>query len=286
MSSNWTDRIKNSEAQPPEKGWDRVAASLDDSFNGYKFPATLYNLEATPPPDIWNKIQFSLDEEIAPVIPIKKVTSFPSFLKYAVAASLIGLLAFGAIRYFKIGTDKIDVAVGSGITPSKSDTPVATDKSQPGTTLPVQIQNDSDENAPEQSRDTYAKLDIHGASFSSKLNRNLYRSPVQLANDYTGSVFQKNPELQYPHRAAVNDSPADNSSDRYLMFKNSQGQFVRISKKLTDLFCCVSGEEQDENCNDQMKKWREKIASSSFIPSPDNFMDILDLVNSLQDNRN
>jgi hypothetical protein len=61
---------------------------------------------------------------------------------------------------------------------------------------------------------------------------------------------------------------------------------VRISKKLSDLFCCVSGEEQDENCTNQLKQWREKIAASPFNPSPDNFMDILDLINSLQDNRN
>lgn len=287
MSSNWTDRIKNSEVNPPEKGWDEVAASLDESLNGYKFPVTLYNLEAEPPANTWNKIQNSLDGEQATVIPLKNSRTISSFLKYAVAASVIGLLAFGAMRYFKIGTDKIDVAIAPAINPSKTDSPAVNDKAQQNTATTVPVQNDTDENdALEQGKNMYAKLDMHSTSFSSKINRSLYRSPAQLASTYSETDFQKSPELQYPHRAAVNDSPSDNSSGRYLMFKNSQGQFIRISKKLTDLFCCVSGEEQDEDCNDQLKKWREKIATSSFIPSPDNFMDILDLVNSLEDNRN
>jgi hypothetical protein len=284
MSSSWTDRIKNFEADPPEKGWDKVAAALDESFNGYQFPVTLYNLEATPPADTWNRIQTSLDEGQAPVIPLKRQGSFTSFIKYAVAASVIGLLALGAIRFFNIGTDKINVAIAPAINPSKTDSPAVNDNSQPNSITTIQTRDDN--TTLEQNKNTYAKLDIHSNSFSSKINRSLYRSPVQLASSYSETGFQKSPELQYPHRAAVNDSPSDNSSGRYLMFKNSEGQFIRISKKLSDLFCCVSGEERDENCDDQLKKWREKIATSSFIPSPDNFMDILDLVSSLQDNRN
>jgi hypothetical protein len=287
MSSNWTDRIKNFEADPPEKGWDKIAASLDESFNGYQFPTALYNFEKAPPTDTWNKIQSSLDEGQAPVIPLKKKNSFSSLIKYAVAASIIGLLAFGAIRFFNIGTDNIDVAIAPGIRPSKTDSPAVNDKSQPNSITTIQPQDDTDDNsALEQNKNTYAKLDINSSNFSSKINKRLYRIPAQLASTYSEPGLRESPALQYPHRAAVNDSPSDNSSGRYLMFKNSEGQFIRISKKLSDLFCCVSGEERDENCDDQLKKWREKIATSSFIPSPDNFMDILDLVSSLQDNRN
>ena len=287
MSSNWTDRIKSAESNPPGNGWNKVAASLDDSFNGYKFPVTLYNIEAEPPTGTWNKIQASLDNKQAPVIPLGGRSTILSFIKYAVAASIIGLLAFGAIRFFNIGADNIDVAIAPGIKPSKTDTLAVNDNSQPNSITTTQAQDDTDDNtALEQSKNTYANLDMHSSRFSSKINRSLYRSPAELASTYSETGLQENPELQYPHRAAVNDSPSDNSSGRYLMFKNSEGQYIRISKKLSGLFCCVSGEERNENCDDQLKKWREKIATSSFIPSPDNFMDILDLVSSLQDNRN
>lgn len=69
------------------------------------------------------------------------------------------------------------------------------------------------------------------------------------------------------------------------MLMTPDGQFIRMSKKLGDLLCCVSGEEQDPDCIDQMKRWRQKIAISNLTPSPGNFMDILNLVKSLQENR-
>jgi hypothetical protein len=62
------------------------------------------------------------------------------------------------------------------------------------------------------------------------------------------------------------------------------GNIIRMSKKLKELICCVSGEEQDKDCIDQMKKWRERLANPSASHSSSNFMDILHLVNSMQEN--
>ena len=73
-------------------------------------------------------------------------------------------------------------------------------------------------------------------------------------------------------------------SDRYIMLMTPDGNIIRMSKKWSDLLCCVSGEEQDADCKNQLKKWQEKIATSSLAPSPGNFMDILGLVNSLNEN--
>jgi hypothetical protein len=57
-----------------------------------------------------------------------------------------------------------------------------------------------------------------------------------------------------------------------------------MSKKLTDMVCCVSGEDENDECKDQMKKWREKIICSPTCHSAGSFMDILGLVAALQDN--
>ena len=70
---------------------------------------------------------------------------------------------------------------------------------------------------------------------------------------------------------------------RYAMLMTPDGNFIRISKKLGDLVCCVSGEEQDDECTDQLKKWRKKIANAPVAPSPGNFMDILDMLHTLKD---
>ena len=57
------------------------------------------------------------------------------------------------------------------------------------------------------------------------------------------------------------------------------GGIVRMSKKWGDLVCCVSGQDSDENCKDQIKKWQEKLACAPVANG--NFMDILSLVNTL-----
>ena len=288
MNNSWTDRIKQFESPPPEKGFDPVAASLDDAFLGHEFPVKLYNLETEPPAGAWTKISESLPAVVTPVLPIRQNPVYSRVIRYALAACFLGIISFVAVKYFSAGKTKGDVALAKPDS-AKDNNPVAGSNSQPTpkTAPSAHAATENEARALEDSKRTYARLDAPTRSLSAKISARLYSSPVQLSSSLSEEAgLEKNPEIQYSHRAAVNDSPEDKDATRYLMFKDSEGRFIKISKKLTSLFCCVSGEEQDENCNDQLKKWREKIASSSFIPSPDNFMDILDLVSSLQDNRN
>ncbi len=92
-----------------------------------------------------------------------------------------------------------------------------------------------------------------------------------------GNEFDTDPVYAY------NELSPTNIADRYVMLMTPNG-IVRMSKKLGNLVCCVSGQEQDEDCKDQLKKWQEKIACSPVAPSPGNFMDILSLVSSLNNN--
>ena len=77
---------------------------------------------------------------------------------------------------------------------------------------------------------------------------------------------------------------AGNLANRYITLMTPEGNIIRMSKKFTDMVCCVSGEDQDEACKDQMKKWREKIICSPACHSAGSFMNMLDLVEALQDN--
>ena len=62
-----------------------------------------------------------------------------------------------------------------------------------------------------------------------------------------------------------------------------EGNIIRISKKLSDIVGCVSGAEQDKECLDQLKIWQQKMANPKSTHSSANFMEILNLANSLQD---
>ncbi|MES1216866.1 MAG: hypothetical protein ABUT20_15225, partial [Bacteroidota bacterium] len=224
MNTSWTDRIKQIEITPPENGWDKINTSLDDAFIGHEFPVKLYDLEAVPPVDAWDKIQNSFAKDETNYVPSKKATVRSLFIRYAIAASLLGLISFAAIKLFS-GNKSIETAaeVKPASAPQNN---LATDSNKSPETNPssAQAESDTDNQALEESKHTYARLDVTGHSLSAKINSRLYRSPVQLSTALSaGSGLIDNPQIQYSYRAAVNDSPEDKDPNRYLMFKDSEG---------------------------------------------------------------
>ena len=60
------------------------------------------------------------------------------------------------------------------------------------------------------------------------------------------------------------DSRIDNKN-RYVMLMTPDGNIIRMSKKLGGLVCCVSGQEQDEECKSQLKVWRKRWSLRSLL---------------------
>jgi hypothetical protein len=260
--SSLRNKMKNYEVIPPADAWEKIAAALDEGTAGYQFPDKLYNMEVMPPAAAWSAISASLPSADAAVVPMRKRTS--SFLRYAAAAVFIGIAAFGIIKWTNsgntesAGTAQVNPAAGSG-TPGENNTPAEKiagtqpttgDSKQP--LAPVapgnRTRNSSGHAVP--------------ANYS-------YDEPVQ--NKLSNPVY------------AYEDHLPD-MANRYIMLMTPDGNFIRMSKKWEDLVCCVSGEEQDEDCKMQLKKWQEKIATSSLATSSGNVLDILSLVNSLDEN--
>src|ERR1043165_954169 len=101
--SSLKDKLYNYEQTPPPAAWDKIAAALDESHISDEFPSTLYNAVATPPQDAWEKIAGALEPaEPAPV----SITRRFSFVRYAAAAAVIGLVAFGIFRLTRSITAK------------------------------------------------------------------------------------------------------------------------------------------------------------------------------------
>ena len=75
---------------------------------------------------------------------------------------------------------------------------------------------------------------------------------------------------------------ADYTADRYVAFMTLDGNIVRMSKKMEDMICCVTGAELTGDCKTQLQKWQEKIADAPIV-APGNFMDIFSLVNTLNE---
>ena len=259
--SSLQDKLLNCEVTPPGIVWDKIAAALDNPVSiEDEYPSRLYNYEQEPPHDTWTKIETALDQD-NPATPVRRIP----FLRYAVAAAVMGAIAFGIIKWTGSGTTgvkDISTITATNQPAAKSTIPVA----------PAAGNTDTGTDSPATQQKTkadYRRLDQLARTNMKKA----------LASKQTGDESGIEPD----QALYAYEDHAPDLAERYVMLMTPEGSIIRMSKKLGNLICCVSGEEQGPDCKDQLKKWQEKMATSSLAPSPGNFLDILSLVNSLND---
>jgi hypothetical protein len=270
-------RIQKIEVAPPPQAWQQIAATLGETALSSK----LYNIEATPPAQVWNKIKTTLDAEHEAVIPDRRRLS--PLLRYAAAAILIGAIAFGSVKIFtsqKSGGEIVDITRPAGI---NTPTPVKTE----------QPTNNNNENLPpaaDKTTDLVAVVETKSSASRSEAAspRRIHPKAAEFLTDPVGltKISQRsNPQETYRPLAYTKLEPSYTSiANRYIVLMTPDGNIIRMSKKLGPMLCCVSGEEQDEDCKDKLKKWREKLAASPASGSG-SFLDVMTILNSLQENR-
>lgn len=268
-------KMYNYEVTPPAGVWDKIASELDESELEHQFPSKLYQYEVAPPIAAWKNIATTLDAEKE--APVPEHRRFSPIWKYAAAAAIIAFLAWGGLKLINTKKESTEIANKEETLKPTENVPVNTETTLPSVsqdavvTIPDKSTTEQDaiDNAAlEASKKTYAKADLPA---STKLKG---------VSDFYFAVST-------PRRIGDFSMPEpeeNNIADRYIMLMTPDGNIIRMSKKLGSLVCCVSGEDQDLNCIDQMKKWREKLANSSVGHSSGNFMDILNLLSTLQGN--
>jgi hypothetical protein len=270
------NKILNYGVSPPAGVWEKIAEALDESELAHEFPSRLYEAEVIAPVAAWNKIASSLDAEQKTKKTEQKRIS--PFVKYAAAAVVFGFLAWGAIQLLNKRSVNNEVVTGQSIQPEKNFVIPQTDPASvtsPQNSATAENNNNSDEArndaALEASKKTFAKLELPVKS--------------RIREIASGFSFDSSPGTANNPGILSNDEITDcDLSSRYINLLTPEGNIIRMSKKLTDMACCVSGEDENKDCKDQMKKWREKIICSPTCHSAGSFMDILGLVEALQDN--
>ena len=267
--SSLHDKMYNHEVTPPSQTWDKIATALDESEIDKNFPQLLYNMELTPPAAVWEKIDESFIPGTAKMP--APVRSMRPVLRYTAAAIIIGLVAFIVIKLSFNNNKSGSYPVVTANKPADTNAHTDIKRKQ---TIPTLPDNEIVQQAESSSKRAVATRVPHRNELAqTKSVRKAINISLQ-NNKYETDLSQS----IYAYADHVPDI-----SDRYVMLLTPDGNIIRMAKKWSNLVCCVSGEEQDPGCKNQIKKWQEKIASSSLAPSPGNFMDILGLVNSLND---
>ncbi len=263
MNKEVRNKIYEMETPPPTGVWDRVSAELDESAIGSPFSNKLKELALAPPASSWKKIESQLDNDVAPT---RTVTRSIPWLRYAAAAAVLAALAWGSTFVFngtKNANEEVTVNEPTSEPPVKiNTTPAQTDQPEKEETAVADEEERRNDAALEASKRTYAKLNTP--------KRNKIRNAAGFHFALEGPDPIVSPESMDP-------------ATRYILLMTPDGNFIRMAKKWNHLLCCVAGEEQDAECTDQLKKWKDKMAQSSQTASPGNFGDIMHLLKTLQE---
>lgn len=267
------------EVTPPATCWEKIEADLNASDMAYHYPTRMREYGITPPANAWENIASSLSKEKSGT-PIRRITPF---FKNAAAAAVIGLLAWGGISLLN-STNDADTGLATD-TP-KTETNIV--KTNPGVAdqqqvndVPVDqpasldaVADARDEAALEASKKTYASIDVPATRSKIRNVSSFFFLPDAVSSSGTRGVDPPEPD--------ETEDPSESDADRYYTLMTPEGNIIRMSKKWGDLVCCVSGEDTDDECVEQMKKWRQQLASPNHGHSAGSFMDILGLLKSLQ----
>ncbi len=267
-------KLQELSVNPPSRTWEKISAELDESFEVEDISYRLYAAEVMPPATAWGKIQSGLDQQPEIAKPGRRKI-FPA-LRTAAAILVLAIASYAAWQWLKPAPKQTDLAAKNLAVPSTDKTTAPVPLPDPSTIVPADNSQDADEArndaALEASKKSMARLDI------SPKKRKEIASGFRFASAGTGT---EDPDHGY---TGFEGLPADGNpvADRYILIMTPEGNFIRVSKKLSDLVCCVAGEEPDRECRDQVEKWRKQLACSSAA-HPGNFFDILSLVSSLQE---
>lgn len=321
MNEELKNNIYNYQVSPPGKIWTAIATELDDEVNA-AFPAKLYAFETTPPTGIWNKISQNLEENITPAFPQKlfifeatppaglwdkiadelqdenETKIIPVFKKstpiwkYAAAAAVIGLIAFSLLWLNNdgdaIGDDIVSTTPEYVVPPENNNLPATLDNIPPtseATDLRTEenISNNKKWVAKNSYREKYPNQRIYAAASKDELRN----APAQLSPSFSVDNMTENlqPRELGGRQIAYNPSRVAENNP-YVTVISPDGYVIKISKKLAGMIGCLNNEPtlNDVDCKAKVQKWREQIAQSPITPAPGNFLDMLDLINSIKEN--
>ncbi len=285
LTDTFPATVRQYEETPPAAVWGKIASALDEMADPVAFPSAVYNYEVTPPATAWEKIKTGLDEgETAQ--PVRRI--FGPLLRYAAAAAVVAAVAFGAFRIFdkKPAEDQLSSTTNNPVTaePVTEETIPANPDNNTVTISQEQI----DDAALEASKHLYASLDASDRQRIKRVSEEYFLSPLTPIS----TAANLSPHLTYRDMSCEevanplfrSDYTEPDMANRYITLLTPDGNFIRISKKLGQMVCCVAGEEENEDCNLQLKKWREKLAQPGVGNAAGSFLDLLNLVHSFKEN--
>lgn len=295
MSEQLKNKILNMEVAPPAAAWDFIAARLDEQAvsGAAAVQLKMNEMEVTPPAFVWNEIEKELDKNAEKVVPINRNRNF-IFLRYAAVAVVVGLIGLFVFRFFnsnqtieQSGNQPIAAVDNNNQTAKPSNNTTTTDTNTPSSeTISTRPSNTSNR-LPLETKDlkeiyAYNELKLQPSGIEERLftGFNPEEEVRVVARDLNGNI-----------PSGINAVTAGNN---YFITTGPNGEVVRVSNKLANIIQMLGDDESTRENIDQIIQesavWKQRFYNlrsrlSKLAPSPNNFMDILQIAAALKEEK-
>jgi hypothetical protein len=297
MSGSLKNKLQQFEIAPPPAVWEKLSRQIDEEFVAAdnRLAAKLEEASMPAPAGAWDKINAELTGNA--FVGDQRVKVVPLYKRIAVAAIVTGILFLGGLYFLNINKpennivktvpEKIIPPAASTEQPKKSDTGnstlmAANEKPVPKFTRAV--------NRP------LPKPRIPAQNAIAAVDYTPYPEQAPLYDLQTVSALQpvsvSAPPLRDKKGNIILDaSLISNPDDEYITVTGPNGKQTKISSKFLSCLgyinATLTSNEVDTRaiqCKTQFEEWRKKIlAQPAFIPTANNFFDIFELKDLLQE---
>ncbi len=276
----FVQQLNKAAVTPPFHIWDNISNALDAEADE-EIKQKLLTAEVLPPADNWNYIQQQIGTETG-----AKVISFKSRIaplyKLAAAAVITGVMAWGGYQLFSTKENTANKPAIAQTTPEvkpekTNNTPVTVQ--QPEQPSVAAVKPVAKKETAKQNKVTVRKqqqpieINVTDVAIAEPVN---HSSETTLTNraihhkkntsSFTGTVIPEN---------------------QYMLVLNDNGDLIRVSKKIATMKCANGSGEmpvdavaalQTRNCDDQIKRWQQKIAMSTLVSPSAGYIDMNELI--------
>jgi hypothetical protein len=206
----------------------------------------LYNYAEAPPQGVWPLIEVQLEDP--KVVPLYRRYRRPIAYTAAAAAVVAGIMFFSNL----FNTDK------KSFTPDISASVFKPVESVPGS-APAPEPND---------KPTDSNISSIQPPVTAQKSVPETVKPVDTRNETKKAI------------AAIQPVRFDPDDENYIYLTASNGEVKRVSYKFEEMI----PEMKNQN-SELIRKWKEKLAASSFVPAGSNFFDIAEMVKILEEEK-
>ncbi len=254
------DKMFDYEVPPPQGVWDELSAALDTG-TASPFAKKLYDYQEVPRTTNWNSIVSSLSGEPEAKIPFLR--KYRVHMKYSAAAAVFIFLAV------------LSSLLLSKKTVSEIPSNTVLQQQSSGTIVPLpSITQDEKEDPNFKETITSKNQPVAAVSRNSGKKNSALRQAINGIDrlSFTGDLLP---------RLAIRSTPINFTphTEKYMVYSTTEGNAIRMSKKLYELFSCA---ENDRNCRQRIVLMQEKLAAYALTAD---FSGVVELLGNLKENQ-